>query len=117
MTDKPKRWGQGRVRFIAEMGAIRSEIEQGRPLTEVFGVRSSQLGIGYSAFCKLVARYAADAKPQLAAPTTPPSPSTDPSPQTGQLHASSGDFGKNYDATLDADRLRRLIGTRPQGRK
>jgi hypothetical protein len=114
VSEIPKRWGKGRVPFIADLPAIRSEISRAIPLTEVFASRSERLGIGYSAFCKLVARYAADARVQpvaarLAAATTPPS-----HPQGDPDASSTGSFAENYDPTIDPVRLRRLIGPRPK---
>lgn len=71
MGQIPKRWGQGRVSFMADLASIRADLSRAIPLTEVFAARRGKLGITYSAFCKLVARYAADArvKPSGPAPT------------------------------------------------
>lgn len=62
VAEKPKRWGQGRIVFMSELPEIRAEISRAVPMTEVFASRSDRLGIGYSAFCKLVSKYAPDAK-------------------------------------------------------
>jgi hypothetical protein len=107
VTEKPKRWGKGRIVFIADLPAIRAEIARAVPLTEVFASRSARLGIGYSAFCKLVARYAQDAKIQPSAGRTasPAPPLSD-----GTTHAASPSrktfAGHKGDA--DADRIRKL---------
>jgi hypothetical protein len=55
-------WGAGRVAFIARIDAIRSEMRQGYPLTMIFARHQTALGIRYQTFCKLVSRYAADAR-------------------------------------------------------
>jgi len=70
---------------MSDLPAIRAEIARGIPLTEVFASRADRLGIGYSAFCKLVARYLADAriKPSDAQPPPAASP-LQPSPATPQ---------------------------------
>lgn len=61
-SHKPS-WGAGRVAFVALLDMIRSEIGRGLPLTTIYGRHKAALGISYSGFCKLVARYADDAKP------------------------------------------------------
>ena len=59
----PKAWGIGRVAFIARIDTIRAELAQGWPLTVVYARHWEALGIGYWGFWRLVARYAADARP------------------------------------------------------
>jgi hypothetical protein len=48
---------------MADLAAIRDEISRAIPMTDVYASRADRLGVGYSAFCKLVAKYAPDAKP------------------------------------------------------
>ncbi len=48
--------------FFARLEAIRSELSQGYPLTIIYDRHQAALQIGYRSFCKLVSRYAADAK-------------------------------------------------------
>ena len=55
--------GIGRVVFVARLATIKREIEAGDYLTTVYARHSDALGITYSAFRKLVARYAPEAKP------------------------------------------------------
>jgi hypothetical protein len=64
MRDEPPRksWGAGRVIFMARLDRIRSEIGEGYPLTAIFDRHRAVLGIGYRSFCKLVNRYAGDAR-------------------------------------------------------
>ncbi len=65
MTDeKPKKkaWGSGRIVLIARLQTIKSEMRQGIPLTTIHARHQAALGIGYPSFCKLVTRYANDAK-------------------------------------------------------
>ena len=57
-----KPWGAGRVVFFARLDAIRSELSQGYPLTTIYDRHQVALQIGYRSFCKLVSRYAEDAK-------------------------------------------------------
>ena len=76
-TPKPS-WGTGRVAFVSLLDTIRAELRQALPLTTIYDRHRGVLGIGYSGFCKLAARYADDAKPLRPRPTapaaTPPSP-------------------------------------------
>jgi hypothetical protein len=44
----------GRIAFIALRETIRTEIEQGWPLTAIYEKHSGQLGIGYSQFTRYV---------------------------------------------------------------
>ena len=70
--DKPRKaWGAGRVALVARLDTIRSEMGQGLPLTAIYDRHRAALGIGYQSFCKLIARYAGDAKlsPRYARPT------------------------------------------------
>ena len=96
MTDqrrcKPS-WGTGRIAFVALLDTIRVEMGQGMLLTTIFDRHKAALGISYSAFCKLVARHADDAKPLRRRPTVvtqPPSPApappTRPVPPTTETH-------------------------------
>ena len=62
MSNENVRWGRGRVAFIADLTSIRSELSRAIPMTKIFAARKDRLGISYAAFCKLVARYAADAR-------------------------------------------------------
>jgi hypothetical protein len=59
-TRKP--WGAGRVVFFAKLEAIKAELSQGYPLTTIYDRHQAALQIGYRSFCKLVSRYADDAK-------------------------------------------------------
>jgi len=59
----PKAWGIGRVAFLARIDTIKAELAQGWPLTAVYARHREALGIGYWGFWRLVARYAADARP------------------------------------------------------
>lgn len=61
-TKVPKSCSVGRVAFFARLDIIKAEINQGLPLTMIFDRHQAVLAISYSSFCRLVARYAADAK-------------------------------------------------------
>jgi hypothetical protein len=78
MTERPskKPRGRGRVAFIARLDVIRSEIANGEFLVAIHAKHQAALGITYSAFRKLVQRYAEDAKPikQTLRTTPPPAP-------------------------------------------
>ncbi len=99
MTDqhasKPP-WGTGRTAFVALRDTIRAEIGQGLLLTTIFERHKAVLGVSYSSFCRLVARYADDAKPLKPRPTVDsrvpspaPAPPIRPAPHSmeGQTHA------------------------------
>lgn len=91
MAENQKSWGAGRVAFIARLDKIKAELGQGVPLTAIYAHHQEALGIGYPSFCKLVNRYAQDAKlatrrtkaptrPASPAPPVPPSPKPAPAP-------------------------------------
>jgi hypothetical protein len=105
-ASRPLNWGAGRIAFIARFESIRSELGQGLPLTVIYDRHKAALGIGYPSFCKLVARYADDAKlarrrrpigeaapqlPETSPRATPPSPAgrkpTLPPPPEGPAYA------------------------------
>lgn len=84
-------WGTGRIAFVALRDTIRAEIAQGLLLTTIFDRHKAALGVSYSAFCKLVARYADDAKPLRHRPTAvakahspAPIPPAQPVPPTAE---------------------------------
>lgn len=64
----PPSWGKGRTVFVSRLETIRSEIGEGLLLTTIYDRHKAALGIGYKGFCKLVARYADDAKPLRSRP-------------------------------------------------
>jgi len=72
MSEKPPRkgWGSGRIAFLARLPDIKSDIASGIPLTAIYA-RHPNLGITYRSFCRLVARYAQDAKPAFHPPPLP----------------------------------------------
>ena len=90
-SHKPS-WGTGRVAFVALLDTIRSQIGQGLPLTTIYDRHKTALGISYSGFCKLVARYADDAKPLKRHPAAvvantlspAPAPPVRPTPATAE---------------------------------
>ena len=65
-TAKPR--GTGRVAFIGRLDTIRADIAKGEFLVTIYAKHQASLGITYSAFRKLVQRYAEDAKPRKRAP-------------------------------------------------
>lgn len=70
MTDPTTRkgWGVGRIAFMGRLAVIREQLGTGLPLTSIYEQHRDALGIGYQSFCKLVARYAEDAKPSVRRP-------------------------------------------------
>jgi hypothetical protein len=90
LTHEPPRksWGAGRVAFIARLDTIRLEMSQGYPLTTIFQRHQAALGIGYQSFCKLVSRYAGDAR-LVPRPASRPSSTTEPTPTPKPNPASS----------------------------
>jgi hypothetical protein len=64
MNDKTSRkgWGAARVAFIARLETIKAEIRQCHPLTTIYDRHRAVLGISYPSFCRLVTRYAGDAR-------------------------------------------------------
>jgi hypothetical protein len=112
MGKTPQRWGHGRVVFMADLDAIRSELSKGVPMTMVYSSRSSRLGIGYSAFCKLVARYASDVRPKPV--TASPAPTTTTKTETkGPFSVSKKPFATGADDP-SPDEIARLTGGRPK---
>ena len=124
----PRRsWGAGRVAFLAMLDTIRGELRQGHPLTAIFARHQAALGIRYAGFCKLVKRYAEDAKVANAAvPARRPVPSAaaapfaapaQPAPAPSYATEGSYDAGQpparrtfNHDPVERPDDRRRLLG-------
>jgi hypothetical protein len=113
VSDKPKRWGRGRTVFLSDLPAIRAEISRGLPLTEVFAPRSERLGIKYAAFCKLVARYAADARIK---PTVAQQPNPQPSPAAQQGPPDVGREPRTFkhESQVTKTARERILGARPK---
>lgn len=63
VPDARKPRGDGRAAFVRSLPVIRREIASGEYLTVIYARHATVLGITYSAFRKLVARHAQDAKP------------------------------------------------------
>ncbi|MDA8253276.1 MAG: hypothetical protein M0Z28_29465 [Rhodospirillales bacterium] len=119
----PRRsWGAGRVAFLAMLDIIRGELRQGYPLTAIFARHQAALGIRYPGFCKLVRRYAEDAKvvnaraparqlPPLPGPIATPPPPLAPAPQ-GPHDAGHQPARRtfNHDPIEHPDDRRRLLG-------
>lgn len=61
----PNRYGHGRVQFLARLSAIRSDLAAGLTLRTIHA-KHKKIDVTYSAFTKLVARYASDARPSIA---------------------------------------------------
>jgi hypothetical protein len=80
-----KAWGSGRIAVLARLDTIRSELGQGLPLTVIYDRHKAVIGVGYPSFCKLIERYAGDAKltprrshPREQVPSQPPFPKPTP---------------------------------------
>ena len=133
MAEKPvaKHRGSGRAAFIARLSAIRAEIAAGDFLVTVHNRHKDSLGITYSAFRKLVQRYAEDAKPLRRAPLARPhvpaltkplpplppaetKPAPQPSPEGQPAHARHEPAPTrrtfNHDGVERPDDRRRLLG-------
>lgn len=132
MTDQTKKkWGAGRIPFVARLDTIRSEIAQGLPLTTIHERHRDALGVGYSAFCKLVSRHAQDAKPlrrrssarsaDATAPRQPPPPASPPAPEPAGTpnagHPGSRRRTFDYDGNPKPDDKERLVGIKPRDPK
>jgi hypothetical protein len=84
------KWGVGRVAFFACLDEIKDEIRQGWPLKMIHARHQEKLRLGYSGFCKLVERHAADARipssssPRPARKATPASAPARARGETGQ---------------------------------
>ena len=57
MPEPKSRRFEGRVAFLAQLPAIRSEVERGVSLKSIYDTRKAMLGIGYRYFHQLVARH------------------------------------------------------------
>lgn len=68
-TSKPR--GRGRVAFIGLLDSIRLDLAAGYFLIDIHAKNEEALGITYSAFRKLVSRYASEARLQPSRPTLP----------------------------------------------
>lgn len=100
-SESRKLRGDGRAAFVRALPAIRREIAGGEYLTVIYARRAAMLGITYSAFRKLVARHAQDAKPvarrpygsgksaqapaPALSPTAPPRPAATPARSMGDV--------------------------------
>src|ERR1700712_103456 len=95
--DKPTpRRFEGRAAFVAQLAAIRAEVESGISLTSIYEARKAKLGIGYRHFHRLVARHIGLARDRFSHPndrerTSPdrPVPSTEPQKATPVTQSSS----------------------------
>lgn len=59
---KPKPYGRGRIQFLAVLDAIRTDLAAGLTLRSVHA-KHKKIDVTYSAFAKLVSRYASDSRP------------------------------------------------------
>jgi hypothetical protein len=127
-------WGAGRIAFLAILEPIRAELHQGHSLTRIFARHQARLGISYASFCRLVSRYAEDAKLAHTYPPPPPSrpasfqpahspqtrvPHTQPPPPSLSAPATQGSYDAghqparrtfNHDPLEHPDDRRRLLG-------
>ena len=120
----PRKWGAGRIAFMARLDAIKSDVAKGIPLTAIYEQHRAALGIGYPSFVKLVGRYADDNRltrrrprslhsaPSPVPAPVPPAPTVPPSAQgkahVGYEHAPRRRF--EYDGTPRQDDDERIIG-------
>jgi hypothetical protein len=73
--------GAGRPAFVMMLDEIKADLRRGIFVKDIFRKHQAVIGIGYPSFCKLVARYAADAKlVPSAPPPTKPSPAVQAMP-------------------------------------
>src|ERR1700722_18364240 len=82
------KWGVGRVAFFSCLDKIKDEIRQGWTLKEIHARHQEKLRVGYSGFCKLVERHAADARIPSSSSRRPArqkaAPAARPRGETGQ---------------------------------
>ncbi len=128
MTEKPpnKRWGSGRVAFLAHLEEIKTGLRQGFSMRVIYEQHQNELGIGYVAFTKMVRRYASDARPAFhnpahpnrdharmidPPPSAPPPPAAKPSPQ-GTPDAPRSEQGSRFHSNpqLTPARRRAIFG-------
>lgn len=98
-------YGQGRIQFMAEIDAIRAELQAGHTLTAVHAKRAKQLGVSYSAFTRLVDRYCPNARPTAYEKATHERDAT----QAPSRQSRTGEGQHEHTGRADLDRLNRLI--------
>jgi hypothetical protein len=85
MRNPKSRRYEGRAAFIAQLAAIRSEVESGLSLKSIYEGRKAALGIGYRYFHQLVARHIGFARDRFSdRPTSSPALSSSSVHQTRQ---------------------------------
>lgn len=126
MPEDRKSWGAGRVAFLGRLDQINADLAIGVPLRTIHEKHQAALGIGYTSFCRLVSRYAADAKPAVQNPAprqprhairsspapAPTQPARTPVPTEGTRNAGLNPASRNfeYDPSPKQDDKERLIG-------
>ena len=124
MTEDRTAWGAGRVAFLARLDKIKADLASGVPLKAIYAKHQAGLGIAYPTFCRLVNRYAADAKPTVQTPAprkpryatrsspAPAQPARTPVPTEGTRNAGLNPTSRNfeYDPSPRQDDKDRLIG-------
>lgn len=112
-TKKPRtRWGTGRIAVSAKWPEIAADLKADWPLTMLFEKHMDPAAISYSQFRRHVHRLQALADAQASrVMTDPPSTSTEGPPDAASSRTDT--FGKDYDASIDPVRLRRLTGSKP----
>jgi hypothetical protein len=105
--DGPKsRRFEGRAAFIAQLAAIRAEVETGVSLTSIYDARKGALGIGYRYFHQLVARHIGLARDRFSdratPPPAPPSPAVQPEPPKSRVAPSAPPTSTGAVAPQDA---------------
>ena len=117
MSRRPS-WGAGRVAFLARLEAIKADLSAGITLKIIHEKHQAALKIGYASFCRLVSRYAANARPVPFLPPRRRSPMNEPPRQTSAdltkedhaRHCDTGHPSFDYNPNPSTADKARLIG-------
>lgn len=98
-------YGAGRVAFIAHLDAIKHELDQGWPMTTVYGKFEKEIGVSYHQFRRYVKKFLASPTPDKSSVYT----------QDIQAKGDANDAGKGsvYTKPDPASEKPNALGSRP----